>query len=97
MHHLVSITTLKSRLSQYLAIVKEGGEVLITERGRPIARLVPEKRTGWDDERIAELKRKGVLTGNPRPLGKAFFDLPRGRDPEGAVLKALLEEREEGW
>lgn len=95
--HSVSITTLKSRLSQYLAIVKEGGEVLVTERGRPIARLVPEKRTGWDDERIAELKRKGVLLGNPRPLGKEFFDLPRGRDPDGAVLEALLEEREEGW
>jgi prevent-host-death family protein len=95
--HSVSITTLKSRLSQYLAIVKEGGEVLVTERGRPIARLVPEKRTGWDDERIAELKRKGVLLGNPRPLGREILDMPRGSDPQGAVLKALLEEREEGW
>ena len=97
MLHSVSLTHLKSRLSQYLAIVKEGGEVLVTERGRPIARLVPEKRTGWDDERIAELKRKGVLVGNPRPLGREVLDMPRGSDPTGAVLRALLEEREEGW
>jgi prevent-host-death family protein len=93
----VSVSHLKSRLSQYLAMVKEGGEVLVTERGRPIARLVPERPSRWDDERIAELRRKGVLRGNPRPLGKEFFELPRGEDPEGAVLKALLEEREEGY
>lgn len=93
----VSVSHLKSRLSQYLAMVKEGGEVLVTERGKPIARLVPERPNRWDDERIAELRRKGVLRGNPRPLGKEFFELPRGEDPEGAVLKALLEEREEGY
>lgn len=93
----VSVSNLKSRLSQYLAMVKEGGEVLVTERGKPIARLVPERPNRWDDERIAELRRKGVIRGNPRPLGKEFFDLPRGKDPEGAVLKALLDEREEGY
>jgi prevent-host-death family protein len=93
----VSVSHLKSRLSQYLAMVKEGGEVLVTERGKPIARLVPERPNRWDDERIAELRRKGVIRGNPRPLGKEFFELPRGEDPEGAVLKALLEEREEGY
>lgn len=93
----VSVSHLKSRLSQYLALVKEGGEVLVTERGRPIARLVPERPSRWDDERIAELRRRGVIRGNPRPLGKEFFELPRGEDPEGAVLKALLDEREEGY
>jgi prevent-host-death family protein len=93
----VSVSHLKSRLSQYLAMVKEGGEVLVTERGKPIARLVPDRPNRWDDERIAELRRKGIIRGNPRPLGKEFFELPRGEDPEGAVLKALLEEREEGY
>lgn len=93
----VSVSHLKSRLSQYLAMVKEGGEVLVTERGKPIARLVPERPNRWDDERIAELRRKGIVRGNPRPLGKEFFELPRGEDPEGAVLKALLAEREEGY
>lgn len=93
----VSVSHLKSRLSQYLAMVKEGGEVLVTERGKPIARLVPERPNRWDDERIAELRRKGVIRGNPRPLGREFFELPRGEDPEGAVLKALLDEREEGY
>lgn len=78
-------------------MVKEGGEVLVTERGRPIARLVPERPNAWDDERIAELRRKGIVRGPGGPLGDDFFRLPRGEDPTGAVLRALLEEREEGW
>lgn len=93
----VSVSRLKSRLSEYLAMVKEGGEVLVTERGRTIARLVPERPGAGDDERIAELRKKGILRGKGGPLGDDFFRLPRGKDPEGAVLRALLEEREEGW
>lgn len=92
----VSVSHLKSRLSEYLAMVKEGGEVLVTERGKPIARLVPERPNRWDDERIAELRRKGVIRGRGEPLDEAFFKMPRGKDLEGAVLEALLEEREEG-
>ena len=37
-----SITELKNSLSAYLRNVKAGEEVLITDRGRPIARLVPD-------------------------------------------------------
>ena len=37
----VGIRELKSRLSAYLRHVKAGGTVTITERGRPIGRIVP--------------------------------------------------------
>ena len=41
----VSVATLKSKLSQYLAAVKKGKEILITSHQHPIARLAPlEKR-----------------------------------------------------
>ncbi len=36
-----SITDLKARLSAYLDIVRHGEEVLVTDRGRPIARISP--------------------------------------------------------
>lgn len=78
-------------------MVKEGGEVLVTERGKTIARLVPERPGAGDDERIAELRRKGILRGKGGPLGDDFFRLPRPKDPTRAVLRALLEDREEGW
>jgi hypothetical protein len=31
-----------------------------------------------------------------RPISKEFWELPRVKDPEGLLLKALLEDREQG-
>lgn len=44
-----SVSQLKLSLSAYLRKVKAGEEVVITERGRPIARLLPlaYSFTGW--------------------------------------------------
>jgi prevent-host-death family protein len=36
-----SVSELKTKLSAYLLGVKNGEEVLVTERGIPIARLIP--------------------------------------------------------
>ena len=35
------VAELKVRLSEYLSRVKAGEEVLVTDRGKPVARLVP--------------------------------------------------------
>ena len=40
----VSVAEAKSRLSELLTRVESGEEVVITRRGRPIARLCPEQR-----------------------------------------------------
>ena len=37
----MSAKELKNRLGRYLKRVKEGGSLVITERGKPIARIVP--------------------------------------------------------
>jgi prevent-host-death family protein len=42
---VVGVRELKSRLSEYLRRVKAGETVIITERGRPIGRIVPEPQT----------------------------------------------------
>ena len=90
------VTELKASLSEMLARVKSGEEILITEHGRPIARLMP--LPSWDmDAATEELVRKGLAKPPERPLGEDFFRLPRPQDPEGLVLKALLEERRSGW
>ncbi len=36
-----TVSKLKASLSEYLRSVKAGEEVLVTERGRPIAKLTP--------------------------------------------------------
>jgi len=89
------VTELKASLSEMLALVKNGEEVLITERGRPIARLVP--LPSWDmDAAMAELVRKGILKPPERAFDEEWWNLPRPEDPEGLVLQALLEERRTG-
>jgi prevent-host-death family protein len=37
----VKIAELKDRLSEHLRAVESGAEVVVTDRGRPIARIVP--------------------------------------------------------
>jgi prevent-host-death family protein len=42
----VKIADLKDHLSQHLREVERGGEVEVTDRDRPIARIVPVRRAG---------------------------------------------------
>ena len=89
------IAILKARLSQYLAAVKAGEEVIVTERGRPIARLVPVGKEHAPEGRIALLIREGRMKPPTGPFSlRPVEALPK--DPQGRVLEALLEERSEG-
>lgn len=94
----VSVSKLKASLSEYLAKVKAGEEVLVTERGRAVAKLVPVPAREGLPEQLLDLERRGIVKiyGTGR-IPKSFFARPKPEDPEGLVLKALLEEREEGW
>jgi prevent-host-death family protein len=44
----VKIAELKDRLSEHLRAVEQGAEVLVTDRNRPIARIVPVSSTGLE-------------------------------------------------
>ena len=80
----VSITQLKNSLSAYLRDVKAGEEVLITDRGRPIARLAPVSSSDSMEEHLKEMERKGLLRRGTGRLPDDFWDLPQnGADPEG--------------
>jgi len=41
-----AVSKLRATLSEHLARVKAGEEVVVTERGKPIARIVPLGRLG---------------------------------------------------
>jgi len=91
-----SISALKAKLSQYLDAVRRGEEILVTDRGRPVARLIPIRGVEQVGSRRDELLRTGRLRP---PLGKlphGFWSRPRAADPTGRSLAALLEERAEG-
>lgn len=93
----VSISELKAKLSQHLAAVKAGEELIVTERGRPVARIGPVGGEPRQDARLAQLIRAGQVRP-PRTPGPAVDPdtLERPGDPKGRSLELLLEEREAG-
>lgn len=91
-----AISKLKAYLSEYLNQVKSGTEVLITDRGKPVARLVPISRTKVTGESMTRMEKQGLIKLGSGRLPKDFWTLPRAEDPRGHVLKALLQERREG-
>ncbi len=91
-----SIATLKARLSEYLQAVKAGEEVIVTERGRPVARLGPIKVDARRDVHLNRLIRAGLVRPPIRKLPRDFWDRPWPKDSEGRALAALLEDREQG-
>lgn len=91
------VAELKAHLSRYLASVKEGEEVTVTERGRPVARLVPVDPAAGRQARLRELARLGLVRLPRRKVAaEEILGRPRPEDPGGRSLQAVLEEREEG-
>jgi prevent-host-death family protein len=91
-----AVSELKARLSEYLNQVKAGMEVLITDRGKPIARLVPILRPKDLKESLIRMEKEGLIRIGSGKLPKDFWRMHRPDDPNGMVLKALLDEREAG-
>ena len=90
------VSELKAHLSEYLNQVKAGMEVLITDRGKPVARLVPISRSKNFKESLVSMEKQGLIKLGSGKLSKDFWRMDRPDDPQGLVLKALLEEREAG-
>ena len=89
-----SVSQLKARLSEYLNQVKAGGEILITDREKPVARLVPISRSRVLKQSMMKMEKEGLIKLGSGKLPKDFWTMPRPDDPKGLILKALLEERE---
>ncbi len=62
----VSIRELKNRLSHYLRLTKAGQTVEVTERGRPIGRIVPLVTPL--EERLEAMARLGLLSPGKKGL-----------------------------
>jgi len=91
-----TISRLKASLSEYLAAVRKGEELLVTDRGRPVAKIVPLKRNDLDiPPSLLSLERAGGVKIGSGRLPDGFLEMPRPKDRKGRALNALLEEREE--
>lgn len=62
----VGIRELKTQLSEYLRRVKAGQTIVITERGQPIGRIVPQAESL--DERMQRLADAGLIAWSGKKL-----------------------------
>lgn len=89
-----NIGELKTHLSLYLKGVKSGGQVLITERNKPVAKIVPLDEDDEYETEEAQLIAEGILLPprNTEPLPDDFFDdLPIV--PGNRAIEILMEDR----
>jgi prevent-host-death family protein len=96
-----SVYETKARLSEVLRIVKTRREVVITERGKPIAKIVPidDEDTESIDKRIERLIASGQLVPARIAPGEDLPPVPRRRPgattKTSPVLARFLAERDE--
>jgi prevent-host-death family protein len=91
-----AIAKLKAGLSGYLESVRAGEQVVVTDRGRPIALIIPIDPNISEDERRAELVAKGLVRPGSGPITPDLFEatVVPGLTLERA-LQAVKESRED--
>lgn len=89
-----NIGDLKTHLSLYLKGVKEGGKVLVTERNKPVAKLVPLDEDDLYESEEDQLVAEGILSPPKctEPLPDDFFD-DAPFVPGNRAIEILMEER----
>jgi prevent-host-death family protein len=87
-----NIADLRNRLTQYLKEVRAGGEIIVRDRQRPIAKIVP---LTVDDESAAEvaLVAAGLMRKAERPLSP-FWKTRRATVTARTAADAVSEDRE---
>lgn len=82
----IGIRELRDGLSRHLADVREGGEIIVTDHGRPIARIVPYgKESG-----LERLVREGIAK---LPTGPRRPSYPEPIKADGTVSDLVKEQR----
>lgn len=86
----VGLKVLKNELSEYVRAAAAGETVVITDRGKVVAKLVSPDPVK-DESVIERVIREGWITPARRPLGP----LPPGKPVPGLTLEKLLADLDE--
>ena len=80
----VGVRELKARLSHYLSRVQAGDEIVVTDRGRPVARLQPYSATALE---------RGIEEGWVEPPRRTKLNPPLRLKASRSVMDVLDEDR----
>jgi len=85
---------LKNRLGRYLGLVGKGETIVVTDRGKPVARLSPPEQKGVKtyslDDLLRRLEAEGHLRRGTRPF-KRFKPIRVKGKP---ISQIILEDRD---
>lgn len=89
---VVGIRDAKINLSKLIRLVQDGNEVLLTDRGRPVGKIVPVRSRALGlAERLKRLEERGVIElRNKKRMNKVPPPLPL---EAGLAQKILQEDR----
>ncbi|MDP1795153.1 MAG: type II toxin-antitoxin system prevent-host-death family antitoxin [Acidimicrobiales bacterium] len=75
----VGIAELRDSLSRHIAAVRNGDEIIVTDHGRPVARIVPAGSSKLDtliaEGRVVPAPNPTAYHPRPRQLGVTVSDL----------------------
>lgn len=91
-----SVSELKAKLSAYLDAVKAGQEIVVTDRGLPVARISGIPVAEQVESRMARLAAAGMIRPGSDKIPESFWHADRPDDPDGLSLQFVLEERSIG-
>lgn len=86
----VGLRELKNRLAVYVKQVRRGATILVTDRGMPVARIVPEPETQQArplEELLRELAAAGHLRLGTKPFAKIRPVQARGKPASQMIIE----------
>jgi prevent-host-death family protein len=94
---MATVTDVKNGLSALLDQVKAGETVVVTDRGVPVARIVPVLASGDATGRLERWTRAGIVRAGSGSLPVNLLAGPSPRpENDASVVQALIEERRAG-
>lgn len=95
---VVPLSEFKAKASEYFARAERGEQLLVTRHGRIVAQVNPPpplSREERDQARMEELARQGLVRLGTGKLPADFWERPRPKLKDSALVRAVLAEREE--
>lgn len=89
-----NIADLRNRLTQYLREVRAGEEIVVRDRQRPIAKIVPFS-VDDDDADDAALLAAGLMRKGSGRIPPSFWKAPRARLTLQTAVAAVRADRDE--
>jgi prevent-host-death family protein len=88
----VGIRKLKNRLSKYLAQARKGTTIVVTDRGEPVAKIIPIENQAQPEDAIEARLRELAAAGSLRLPTRPFRPVLPARVKGKPVSRTIIED-----